>query len=85
MKRKVLMYPVATEKMIKLVETENKIAFVVGKDAKKEEVRKAFEEDFKVKVLKVNIVVRKGRKIAFIKLPVENPAIDIATKLGVLG
>ena len=39
---------------------------------------------FKVKVLKVNTLILKGKKKAYIRLAPENPAIDIATKLGIM-
>ena len=40
---------------------------------------------FKVKVLKVNTLFdMEGRKKAYIKLAVENPAIDVMTKLGLM-
>ncbi|MBI2499276.1 50S ribosomal protein L23 [Candidatus Woesearchaeota archaeon] len=80
----ILKYPLSTEKSVKLMESENKILFVVDKKASKKEIKTAFEEMFKIKVLSVNTSIQKGLKKAYIKLPVENPAIDIATKLGIM-
>lgn len=81
----VLKYPVQTEKAVRLMQTENKIVFIVEKGATSVEVKKAFEELFKVKVEKVNTMVdTKNRKKAYIKLSKENPAIDIATQLGMM-
>lgn len=80
----ILKYPLSTEKSVKLMESENKMIFIVGKKATKTEIKKEFEEMFKVKVLKVNTSIQKGLKKAYIKLPPENPAIDIATKLGIM-
>jgi len=80
----ILKYPLSTEKAVKLMESENKITFIVDFKAKKSEIKKALEEMFKVKVLKVNTLILKGKKKAYIKLSPDTPAIDIATKLGIM-
>ena len=79
-------FPLATEKAIRMMESENKLTFVVERKATKPDVKKAIEELFKVKVIKVNthIAHRTGRKHAVVKFAAENPAIDIATDLGLL-
>ena len=80
----ILQYPLSTEKAVKLMESENKITFIVDLHAKKPEIKKEFQDMFKVKVLDVNTLILKGKKKAYIKLAAENPAIDIATKLGIM-
>ncbi len=81
----VLKYPHMTEKNVALVEKENKIVFVVDRNVKKEEIKKAFEELFKVKVEKINTsITREGRKKAFVKLKKEYQAADVAVKLGMI-
>ena len=57
---------------------------VLSWDFKKPEIKKEEEELFNVKVEKINTQIRKNKKIAFVKLKKEYPAIDIATKLGIL-
>jgi len=79
----ILIKPITTEKAIKLLETENKISFIVDRRATKKEIAKEFEEKFKVKVKAINTMIRSNKKIAIIKLSPETPAIDIATKLGI--
>jgi len=82
---KIIKYPLATEKAIKLIESENKIIFIVDKKATKKQVKEAIETEYKVKVLKVNtLITSKGKKKAYISLSNESPAIDIATKLGLM-
>ncbi len=76
--------PLMTEKAVRLMESENKLLFVVDKKAKKQEIKKAIEEIFKVKVLKVNTLILNGRKKAYVKLSPETPALDIATQLGLM-
>ena len=81
----IIKYPLSTEKSIRLMESENKIVFVVDSKAKKPEIKKAVEETFSVKVASVNTVNdTKGRKKAYVKLADESPAIDLATKLGLM-
>ena len=82
--RIILLEPLTTEKVIRQIELENKITFVVDRKATKEEIKKELEKTFKAKVLDVNTQIRNNQKIAFIKLKPETPAIDIATKLGIM-
>jgi len=78
-------YPLSTEKSIRLMESENKLVFVVDKKAKKKEVKDEIEKTYKVKIVSVNMFVdSKGRKKAYIKFSNETPAIDIATQLGLM-
>lgn len=79
-----LIKPLMTEKAVKLIESENKLTFLVQRKSRKEDIRKEFEELFKVKVSSINISISNNQKIAFIKLKKETPAINIATKLGVM-
>jgi ribosomal protein L23 len=81
----IVKYPLNTEKSIRLMESENKLIFVVHNDAKKVEVKKAIEEIFKAKVIKINIMKdMKGNKKAYVKFSDETPAIDIATNMGLM-
>jgi len=81
----IIKYPVSTEKNIKIMEADNKLIFVVDKKANKQDVKKALEEMYKIKVLKVNTLIdHTGKKKAFVKLDSETPAIDLATKLGIM-
>lgn len=80
----ILQYPLRTEKAIRAIETENKITFVVTRSAKKPEIAKEIMEMFKTKVANVNVLIKRNRKIAIIKLKPETPALDIATKLGMI-
>ncbi len=81
----VLKYPIAAEKAVRIMERENKLLFVVDLRAKKDEIKKAVESTFDVKVEKVNtFVTNKGEKRAYVKLNSANPAIDIMTRLGLM-
>jgi len=81
----VLKYPYMTEKSISMVQRENKIVFIVNRKSTKEEIKKAFERLFEVKVKSINILItKKGEKKAFIKVSPQFKAIDVATKLGMV-
>jgi len=80
----ILLEPLTTEKIIKQIELENKIAFLVKRKATKEQIKNEIESTFKAKVESVNTQIRNNKKIAFVKLKAESPAIDIATKLGLM-
>lgn len=79
-----LLHPIATEKAVKLIEAENKLTFVVDLRATKKGIKREFEEKFKIKPISINTQIKNSRKIAYIKLKAENPAIDVATKLGLM-
>ncbi|MEM5799712.1 MAG: 50S ribosomal protein L23 [Candidatus Aenigmatarchaeota archaeon] len=81
----VLKHPAMTEKNVGMIEKENKIVFIVDRKCGKQDIKKAFEEMFNVKVEKVNTTItREGKKKAFIKLKPEYSAADIAVKLGMI-
>ena len=78
-------YALSTEKSIRMMEAENKLVFVVDLKDNVKEIRKNIEETFNAKILKINTQVdSKGRKKAYIKFSDETPALDIATKLGLM-
>ena len=59
--REIIVYPLVTEKMSNLQETENKVAFAVDRSGNKIEIRKAIEERFNVQVKKVATMNMKGK------------------------
>ena len=78
-------YPLSTEKSVRLMESDNKLSFIVDRKATKQNIKKEFEKMFNVKVVKVNTLITPlGLKKAYIKLSKETPAIDIATRLGLM-
>ena len=85
--------PVITEKST-LVSEFNQVVFKVARDASKPEIKAAVEQLFKVKVLSVNTILRKGKtktfrgmrgkqqdvKKAIVKLA-EGDKIDVTTRI----
>lgn len=81
----IILYPVITERSIRLIENENKLTFIVNKKANKIQIRKAIEKLYNVRVESVNTLIDpKGRKKALIKLHPDYKASDIAIKLKIL-
>ena len=81
----VIKYPISTEKAVRLMESDNKLTFIVDKRATKQDIKKALQKMFEIKIVKVNTLnTFKGEKKAYVKLSKETPAIDIATKLGLM-
>ena len=54
--RDIIIRPIVTEKTMKLQSDENKITFIVAKNANKVSVAQAIKEIYDIKVEKVNIV-----------------------------
>jgi len=80
----VIKYPLATEKSIRLMESENKLVFIIDKRASKLEAKKALETMFQVKILRINTSIAQGKKKAYVQFAMDTPAIDVATNLGLL-
>lgn len=80
----IIKHPVSTEKAVKLMEAENKLIFIVDKKATKNEIKKALEDLYKIKIEKINTLIHDGEKKAYVKLKKENLAMDIATQLGMM-
>lgn len=76
--------PVVTEKAIMMIEAQNILTFKMDKRKTKAEIKKEIEELFNVKVEIIRTLVRKNKKCAYVKLKKEFPAIDLATKLGMM-
>ncbi len=81
----VIVCPLLTEKCLRLVETQNKIVFIVDRRATKKDIREAVEKMFGVEVESVRTLIdRKGRKKAYVRLKPEHSATEVATRLGMI-
>ncbi len=79
-----ILKPVTSEKAVKLIDLDNTILFEVEKNVSRDEIKEEVEKIFSVKVESVRTLIRDNKKRAYVKLKKENPAIDIATKLGMI-
>jgi large subunit ribosomal protein L23 len=76
--------PLATEKAIMSIESENVLTFEVNANMIKTDIKKELERLFSVKVEKIRTNIRGNKKYAYVKLNKKFPAIDVATKLGLM-
>ncbi|MFA4946549.1 MAG: 50S ribosomal protein L23 [Candidatus Micrarchaeia archaeon] len=82
---KFIISPVATEKAVSGIERENRMTFLVIREATKPAVKREVEEDYKEKVEKVTIMISpKNAKKAFVKFKRAGAAADLAAKLKVI-
>lgn len=78
-------FPHTTEKSIGLIEKENTLVFIVDKRANKTQIKQSIEKSYGVEVLSVKTAITQHNfKKAFVRLVKENPASDLAIKLGVI-
>ena len=76
--------PIITEKAIMMIEAQNTLTFRTEKNRNKNEIKKEIEDLFSVKIDKIRSLIRSNQKYFYIKLKKEFPAIDVATKLGLI-
>jgi len=81
----VIMYPTMTERSVYMIENENKLIFIVNREADKKDIAKAINELYEVEAKEINTLIdRNGKKKAFIKLKEGYSASELAIKLGIL-
>ena len=82
--QEVIKYPLISEDAVSLIESENKIVFIVDLKARKRDVIQAIESLYEVEVEGVNTVITPaGTKKAYVKLMPDSKAVDLAVKLGI--
>ncbi len=79
-----ILKPVSSEKAVKLIDMENTLLFETGRRETKQDVAREIAHLFSVKVARVRTLIRNNKKFAYVTLAKENPAIDVATKLGMI-
>ncbi len=82
---KVIRYPLLSEDAVTLLESENKITFIVSIKADKQDIKRAVRELYEVEVDQIRtLITPEGDKKAFVKLAPEFKAADLAVRLGIL-
>lgn len=80
----ILKTPITSDSAMKAIEEHNTLVFLVNRNANKKQIRNAFKRMYDVKVEKCRTLIRPtGEKKAFIKLPPDVEAVDVATKIGI--
>ena len=81
---KIILKPYITEKTFALVETEQKICFIVNNNASKPKIAEAVQKLYNEKALQVNTARTVYGKKAYVKFETIAKARDLATKIGML-
>lgn len=79
-----ILKPLSTEKAVMMIERDNLIAFTTGLNETKNEIKKEIEELFGVKVDSIRTLRKNNKKYIYAKLNKKFPAIDVASKLGLI-
>ena len=74
----------SSEKIVRQIEADNCLVFEVDRAVSKPEIKAEVESLFGIKVAKVRTHTFKNKKLAYVKLKKEYPAVDLATKLGLM-
>jgi len=75
---------ITTEKAVRLIELNNTLVVEDDRRKSRTQIKKEIEEMFNVKIDSINILIKANKKIAYIRLNKNNPAIDVATKFGMI-
>jgi len=79
-----ILKPITSEKAVKLIDLENTLLFSAEKNSSKKGIKEEVERAFSVKVRDIRTFIKNNRKYAYVRLNSANPAIDVATKLGMI-
>jgi large subunit ribosomal protein L23 len=81
----ILRYPFVTEKAMMMLEHENKLQFLVRREATKTEIKRELERAFEKEVSSVRtIMTMKGEKKAIISFADDKAAEEILSRLGIM-
>ena len=81
----IIRYPTMTERSVYMIENENKLVFIVDREASKADISKAVKELYEVEISEIRTLInRQGEKKAFVKLREGYSASEVAIRLGIL-
>jgi len=79
----IIYHPYVTEKTMNMMEKDNALELVVKRRANKQQIKKAVEKMFEVKVKDVNTRITKKGKHAIVTFMPEFKAEDIGMRIGI--
>jgi len=80
----IIKYPYVTEKTSVLITKNNTLTFIIKRNANKKEITDAIESLYNIKVAKVNLLVLKKGKKAYVRLAKGYSASEVASKIGIV-
>jgi large subunit ribosomal protein L23 len=81
---RIILRPYITEKTFSLIEKDNRICFIVDKEASKTSIKEAIKTLYAEDAIDVNTARTISGKKAFVKFESLEKARDLATKIGML-
>ncbi len=79
----IILHPFVTEKTMNMMEKNNALEFVVRRNANKQQIKRAIEQMFEVKLLSVNTRITKKGKHAVVTFTPEFKAEDVGMRIGI--
>ena len=81
----IVKFPLSSESAIKTIEEHNTLVFICDRRAKKPVIKRACQELYKIKVARVNTLVRPdGEKKAYVTLASDQEALEVASRIGIM-
>lgn len=81
---RIVLRPYVTEKTFSLIEKDQRICFIVDRDASKASIKEAIKTLYEEDVIDINTARTISGKKAFVKFETVEKARDLATKIGML-
>uniref|UniRef100_A0A6V3U074 Large ribosomal subunit protein uL23 N-terminal domain-containing protein n=1 Tax=Lotharella globosa TaxID=91324 RepID=A0A6V3U074_9EUKA len=81
----IVKYPLCTESAMKQIEDNNTLTFIVDIKANKHQIKKAVHDLYQIETVKINTLIRPdGKKKAYVRLPANREALEIANTIGII-
>jgi large subunit ribosomal protein L23Ae len=81
----VLKFPLTTESAMKKIEDNNTLVFIVDVKSTKRQIKAAVGRLYEITTQKINTLIRPdGTKKAYVRLPRDIDALDVANKIGII-
>jgi large subunit ribosomal protein L23Ae len=81
----IINFPLNTESVMKKIEDNNSLLFIVDVKANKHQIKQAVKKLYDIDVAKVNTLIRpNGEKKADVHLAPDYDALDVANKIGII-
>jgi len=82
---RILKFPLTSESAMKKMEDHNTLVFICDTKARKTQIKEAVKKMYDIKTANINTLIRPdGKKKAFVRLPPEVDALDMANKIGII-
>ncbi|XP_060009170.1 large ribosomal subunit protein uL23-like [Lagenorhynchus albirostris] len=81
----IIKFPLTTESVVKKIEDNNTMVFIVDVKANKHQIKQAVKKPYDIDLAKVITLIRPdGEKKEYVRLAPDYDALDIANKIGII-